>query len=163
MREYIQQENLQIPESANGFYGRVYSAARKAHLEAHSFGGLAADIEALTAVPRLPYIPSQTGENQYAELLRDRDDLRNEAALLQAKESLLTDRLVSLGTPTGLRTGIGVLAYFSLVGVVLPIVLMPVSDDAFTPCYKWGVSILFITGIVAVLLYLWSSLRALAD
>lgn len=79
------------------------------------------------------------------------------SARLQALSSegeVIVRHLVQVGSPRGVYPGIAVLAYFALVGIVLPLALMASRPVVGTLTIRRLVLIAFVTGLLAVVGYI---------
>lgn len=95
--------------------------------------------------------------NRYNEIVKERDSYRTNARLLQKQVQELQERLKYLGKPKGLWWGVCALVYFSVSGIVLPIVWLPVTSLQFSSANRWIVVTGFVSGLLFVMIYLiWS-------
>lgn len=112
---------------------------------------------------RMPDFRSASEANSYETLKRDIEILRRDNNALEIQVSDLNIQLQQLGQPQGVILGIIFLFYFSLVGIVIPVLLMPFATDKFTSYHKWVIFILFVSGLIFFFVYLFKLVRQLAD
>lgn len=113
-----------------------------------SFAALQADTE--SRIPaRLLYDRKAENETRQRREQKDRDivGLRAEIAPLEQKEKDLKTRLVIFEHPKGIMPSIIVLVVFACVGIVAPILMLPVSTENFNPVDRWVVVGLFMLGL----------------
>ena len=82
-------------------------------------------------------------------------------ALVEAEVELVTASIAGLGKPQGVVFGTAVLAYFAIVGIVLPMSLMawrPVTDRL---AWRRTALYLFVSGLALLIYYLIWSVRQL--
>lgn len=73
---------------------------------------------------------------------------------LKVQISDLKTQLQSFGKPQGITFGLFVLGYFSFVGIVVPLFLLPTTADQFTFTCKWVIFSLFVSGLGLFFYYL---------
>jgi len=110
------------------------------------------DAFALTLPPALRDIAPRTARDEHADL---RDDLREQTRKrVHAEEQLelVTQGLAGLSVPYALKVGVLVLIVFAIVGVLFPILLLPVEQ--LSSSLRRTVVALFVGGLALVLAYL---------
>jgi len=117
-------------------------------------------------------------EQDRRQIRRDREDLqfRMAAARIEMKRS--QDELTALATPSGVWGAVGVLIYFAIVGVLLPMALIPLDENAFHtsathpllgrslsgPTMRLLLYCLFLSGLLLVISYfVWAVKAAIAN
>lgn len=149
----ISSYRLKIYQQIFGFYLREYE---KRH---NPFGSIMNPIASV----RMPDFRPVSEANSYETLKRDLETLKRDKNALEIHLSDLNIQLQQLGQPQGVTLGIIFLAYFSLVGIVIPVLLMPFATDKFTSYHKWAIFILFVSGLIFFFVYLFKLVRQLAD
>lgn len=102
----------------------------------------------------------------YADAMNYRDNNRELGAetanvewLKKQRESFI-QRKKALTKPNGMGKGIFVFVFFSIIGIVFPIALMPFATGQYMPILKWVDIGLFVIGLFSVVWYLISFLKA---
>jgi hypothetical protein len=107
-----------------------------------------------TAKIHIPEFPSIDENTRYRVIEQDIEIIERDEYALEKQLSDLEAQLKQLGQPQGVKLGIIFLVYFSLVGIVIPAFFLPFPVEQFTSAYKWGIFLLFISGLVFFVLYL---------
>ncbi len=108
-------------------------------------------------------ISSIDENNRYCALEKDIETIRRDK---NALETLLFDfevQLRQLGQPQSVQVGIYFLAYFSLVGIVIPVFFLPLPPERFSSTHKWSFFLLFISGLVFFFIYLYKLVQQLGE
>jgi hypothetical protein len=90
-----------------------------------------------------------------------RDVLRSDVRSREAEIAIVESWLLNFREPEGIRLAFGVLTYFALVGVVLPLVLLAQRPVPRGPWSRGGIVAFFVTGLGAVLVTMWSAVKRL--
>lgn len=159
---------IEIPEGAERVYKGVFDyfseLRERVNKEMMSRYGLPTYSHLNYKMPTITSPIISVAESQsYNQLVRDRRLLENECLRIEGQYNELYNRLLSLGKPKGIHWGIFALSYFSLVGIVYPITLIPISVKEFSLFHRFSVVVLFASGLLMVLLYLIISLRQLTE
>jgi hypothetical protein len=101
--------------------------------------------------------------NRYRSLEQDTETIGRDKNALETQLTDLEVQLKQFGRPKGVKLGIIFLAYFSFVGIVIPVFLLPFPPEQFTLTLKWGIFLLFISGLVFFFIYLFELVRQLAE
>ena len=72
----------------------------------------------------------------------------------------LRDRLKIPSDPKYLVPGMMVLGYVTVTGVIIPLLFMPLSPSQYTSAHKWWTIGLFLSGLVALFMYIGTLIRA---
>lgn|SRR5699024_10410887 len=101
-------------------------------------------------------------QQRYREMVKERDLLSDDLKSLKTQKKEQKKLLDDYGTPQGMWSGLGVLIYACIVGIVYPSTLLPYPteyyDDITT---KWFVLGLFFSELVVLFVYLGFSLYRL--
>lgn len=111
------------------------------------------------SVSSLNIIRNQTESRRYENLLNNLKQAERECILLEGQRKELKNRYNSLGNTEGIFSGGIVFLYFSIVGILYPIFSLPISSNDFTITKKWTVILLFVSGFIAVGIYLYTLVR----
>lgn len=111
----------------------------------------------------IPDISTADELNRYRTLGKDIETIGRDKNALETQLSDLEVQLKQLGQPKGVKLGIIFLAYFSLVGIVIPVFLLPFPPEQFTSTHKWVIFLLFISGLLFFFIYLFKLVRQLAE
>jgi hypothetical protein len=112
---------------------------------------------------KMPDISTADEINRYRILERDIENFERDNNALVTQLSDLEVQLTQLGQPRGIKLGIIFLAYFSLVGIVIPVFLLPYPPEQFTLTHKWSIFLLFFSGLLFFFIYLFTLIRQLAE
>jgi len=148
----ISSYRLKIYQQIFGIYLREYEKMQ------NPFGAMMSSIANI----RMPDFRTANEANSYETLKRDIETLKRDKSALETQLSDLNTQLHQLGQPQGVTLGIIFLAYFSLVGIVIPVLLMPFATDQFTLNHKWAIFLLFFSGLIFFFVYLFKLVRQLA-
>jgi len=110
---------------------------------------------------QMPEVVPVAEANRYSDLLKDIQTLEQEKNALNIQLTDFRAQLKNIGVPQGLYSGVIILVYFACVGIVYPVLLMPLSSEEFTPFLKWSVSLLFFSGLLLFFVYLLFSIKQL--
>lgn len=149
----ISSYRLKIYREIFDFYLREYEKSQ------NLFGAMMNSIANI----RMPDFRSVSETNSYETLKRDTENLKRDKNALEIQVADLRIQSQQLGQPQGVTLGIVFLFYFSLVGIVVPILLMPFAIDKFTSYHKWAIITLFVSGLIFFFVYLSKLVRQLAD
>ena len=100
------------------------------------------------------------------EALRAESDLRTQLKSATAERDRLQEELVRVGKPIGVLSAIWMLAALSLLGVLVPVIVMALEPEALANWAKVGLIISFILGLLAILGYVgwfWRKIGAKED
>jgi hypothetical protein len=111
----------------------------------------------------MPDIRTVDEISRYRTLEQDIETIGREKNALETQLTDLEIQLKQLGQPQGVKLGIIFLAYFSLVGIVVPVFLLPFPPEKFTSTHKWIIFLLFISGLVFFFVYLFKLVRQLTE
>lgn len=158
MEDFLNEIKIKIPNKDKDIYQGVYKLLREEYFKGSNLFYVP-DIGAIKGIANI----SSISENQrYNQLIESRDLLESDCKILDAQIKDLKDRLIFFGRTSGLGWGMLCLIYFSLSGIVFPIFLTPICPEQFTEAHKWSVFGLFVSGLVAVFLYLGISIIQLS-
>jgi len=113
--------------------------------------------EQIESMPTAPTMVS----SRHDAAIRERDRLNEELGVIVGEIKLLESRLPAMGQQRWLINGFLILAYFSVIGIVYPLYLMtrnPVVADATA---RETVLLGFVSGLVALLAFIWSAVSDL--
>jgi hypothetical protein len=97
------------------------------------------------------------------ESIREEQDLQGRLAILEANERRLDEELVKIGRPVGVTSAIIILAVYSLIGILLPVVVMAMNPAKLAGAIVASLVVLFGAGLFAVLAYIFWYARTLDD
>ena len=72
-------------------------------------------------------------------------------------------KLKNFKNPNGLEVGVGVFSYFTLVGLIIPVALIPMKISNFTLMIKWITFFSFSSGVFFVLGYIVWSMKKITE
>jgi hypothetical protein len=85
-----------------------------------------------------------------------RHDTERQLDLLASEIRETAAQIESLVRPSGLKSGITILGYLALVGLALPAMVLARGIDSARPWVVPGTTALFLSGVLALVTYLWS-------
>lgn len=159
--DYLERKGLVLSNLERRVYLRVRRFLREQEEKNTRFAS--AIVPTLSALAMKPEYLRADELNSYRQLERDIELIERDKKSLEAIESDLTDQLTYAGKPEGVNWGLAVLAYFSVVGIILPLALTPMAPDHFSGLFRWGVFILFLSGFLFFFLYLAKLVRQLSN
>ena len=93
--------------------------------------------------------------------IKERDRLNEELGVIHGKIELIESHLPAMAQTKRLIQGFMILAYFSLVGIVYPLYLMTRNPVVATASERTYVLMGFISGLLALLVFIWKSVADL--
>lgn len=111
-----------------------------------------------TKIDKLKVIPKL---QRYEKLVYTKESLELEIKLLNQQKEQFEMKINYFQKPKGLVWAVLIFIYFSIVGIVFPVLLMPMSEDKFTYKIKYLVIGLFISGLILVFTYLILSIKSI--
>jgi hypothetical protein len=116
---------------------------------------------------RLPRIRNavaiSTDMRRFDESLRDEHEQSARKRLLETEADRLQREVELAGRPSGVTPAIIILALYSLVGIVAPVVVIAISPKRLASWIVWVLVAAFVAGLVAVLGYMFWYARTLND
>ncbi len=88
------------------------------------------------------------------ESISEEQELASRRAILRADESRLEHELGRIGHPVGVTSATVVLGICSLLGIVVPVIVMALAPESLLPWSVWALVGLFIIGLLSVLGYI---------
>ncbi|MBI9051189.1 MAG: hypothetical protein JEZ00_17330 [Anaerolineaceae bacterium] len=111
----------------------------------------------------MPDLRTIDEDNRYRTIENEIEFFKREKHSQEIQLNDLEAQLKQLGQPKGLVLGIIFLAYFSVVGILIPVYLLPFPVEEFTPIYKNIIFSLFFSGLVFFFTYLIILFRQLSN
>jgi hypothetical protein len=105
-------------------------------------GAIIPEVEALRINPRI------FQANEYNQWKRDAERLKWGIEALENSEIDLETQIRSSSKPKGLKLAFVTLAYFSIAGVVIPLILLATRPTQHPRVQAWGTVALFISGLI---------------
>lgn len=102
-------------------------------------------------------------KRKHENVLNHLNSIRIKYNLLKNRKEKLLQKLKKFRYPKGLKTGIYVFSYFTLVGLIIPVALIPMKISDFNINIKWLTFILFSSGVVSVSGYLVWSMKKITE
>jgi len=119
------------------------------------------DLSALApTLPPVPPVPTLV-TSRHDAAIKERDRLKEELAVIIGEIELLESRLPEMAQQHWLIAGFAILAYFSVVGIVYPLYLMTRNPVVATASDRSKVLLGFISGLIALLAFIWSAVADL--
>lgn len=151
-----------VPESDEVVFEAVVGDMERRHAEqarARSpYPSLAGAVVSMPRPARAPeYVVLEIAE--YRQLRRDRDDAARDITRMDTELDALRDELARLTRPSGLRTGIGILVYMTIAGLIAPLAAMGLQPRTLAPWMRAALVVAFAVGTMSLAGFL---IRALA-
>lgn len=154
--KFIIENNIEAEEY--GIYKDVFKATiqRNEKLPNKVLGSItyinkvSSNIDKIKSIPKL---------QKYEKLISRKEFLELETKFLEQEKEQLECKINCCEKPKGLVWAVLIFIYFSIVGIIFPMILMTKSAARFTDTCKYTVIGLFISGIVLVFTYLIVSTR----
>lgn len=99
----------------------------------------------------------------YNNVLNNLNRLKIEYNLLNTRKEKLLHKIKNFRNLKDLKTGIYVFAYFTLVGLIIPVLFIPMKISDFTLMIKWFIFFLFSSGVFSVLGYIVWSVKKITE
>lgn len=156
---FLKNLGLDISSYRSKIYHRIFGKILNEYEKRQNpFGAMMNSIASV----QMPDFRSADENNRYRALEHDIEVIERDKSALETQLLDLEVQLKQLGQPQGVKLGIIFLAYFSLVGIIIPVFLLPFPPEQFTSTHKWVVFLLFISGLVFFFVYLSKLVRQLA-
>jgi hypothetical protein len=157
--EDLRERGLQVPQAQENIYSCV-ADWRIEQLPRPSSG---------FAMSRVPFGNQIFQAASSAELrrlddsIRDEQDLRSRKTMLEAEVARVKREIGLIGRPAGVTSAIVILAIYSVLGIVAPVVVMGLGWDPLAAWLEWLLVGLFVLGLSAVLAYIFWYAKTLND
>ena len=119
--------------------------------------------------PRIPYSSLINPTARSAELrrldesVRDEQDLCSRRTMLETEVTRIKREIDLIGRPAGVISAIVILAIYSVLGIVAPVVVMGLGLATLAAWLEWLLVGLFVLGLSAVLAYIFWYAKTLSD
>jgi hypothetical protein len=158
----LRERGLQVPQAQENTYSHVVDWVTEQLPRPKSYG--------LTFVPpRMAFsnLINQTARSaelrRLDESIRDEQDLRSRRTMLEAEVTRVKREIDLIGRPAGVTSAIVILAVYSVLGIVAPVVVMGLGLDSLAAWLEWLLVGLFVLGLSAVLTYIFWYAKTLND
>lgn len=155
----LRERGLEVPEAQENTYSHVVDwVAEQLPRPKYPF-----------AMPRIPYANLINPTSRSAELrrldesVRDEQDLRSRKTILQAEVTRVKREIDLIGRPAGVKPAIVILAIYSVLGIVAPVIVMGLGLATLAAWLEWLLVGLFVLGLSAVLVYIFWYATTLND
>ena len=156
----LEERGLVVGRGDERVYDRVMYRLRS-QLPKRSYGMLGSFDPLL--IPPMSFDPGGTAARRLDESIRDEQNLLGRKVGLGQEVERLTGEIERIGRPVGVTPAIVILAFYSLLGIALPLVVMVLHLPTLKPWLEWSLLCALLLGLAAVLGYiLWYS-RSLSD
>jgi len=152
--EELQQRGLIVPPSEEGIYFEIVRWLRDSlpapRTNILGFGAMP-DFN-LSAISNPAYF--STDARRLDDSIREEQQLDSRRTILAAEAARLEREMKSLGRPAGVTSGIVILSFYSLFGIVAPvasIAVLPATLERWQSCL---LIVMFVGGLAAVLVYI---------
>lgn len=159
----LRQRGLKVPEAQENLYYSALNGVTEQLPAPRAYDGFS-----ITA-PRFAIGNVINPVSRSAELRRlddsihDEQDLRNRKTMLEGEVARLQREIDIIGRPTGVTSAILILAIYSVLGIVAPVIVMGLGLDTLAAWLEWLLVGLFVLGLAAVLAYIFWYARTLDD
>lgn len=158
----LRERGLQVPEAQEDLYEMVLDWAAEQLPRPRTYGlsvmpprlGLGSIVNPVTRSTEL---------RRLDESIRDEQDLRSRNTMLEGDITRLKREIDLLGRPAGVTSAIVILAIYSVLGIVAPVVVMGLGLATLAAWLEWLLLGLFILGLSAVLAYIFWYAKTLND
>ncbi len=99
----------------------------------------------------------------YDNVLNNLNKIKIEYNYLKTRKEKLIYKLKNFRYPKGLITGVFVFGYFTIMGLIIPVALIPMKISDFTLVIKWITFFLFSSGVISVLGYIVWSMKKITE
>ena len=123
------------------------------------FGSIVGGTHFWMPSPEISVYRQQVVDRMIDKSLDRTKELRYQADFAKAESERLKAQLDAFSYPKNLKWGFLTIAYFAVVGVAVPLFMLP--SEGYSPWSRYIVTGLFMTGLLAVLAYIWTQLNEL--
>lgn len=158
----LRERGLQVPQGQENIYSHVVDWVTEQLPRPKSYG-LAFE------PPRMAFSNLINPTARSAELrrldesIRDEQDLRSRRIMLEAEVTRVKREIDLIGRPAGVTSAIVILAIYSVLGIVAPVVVMGLGRDTLAAWLEWLLIGFFVLGLSAVLAYIFWYAKTLND
>jgi hypothetical protein len=154
----LEDRGLVVRDDERDIYLKVVDSIASQHPRASSEFGPMADF-------RMPIIRSAqavaTETRRLDESIREEQELHTRMRMLETEAARLRAEITLVGRPLGVVPAIAILAAYSLVGIVVPVVVLTLNPKRLLSWQAWSLVALFVVGLFTVLLYILWYVRTL--
>ena len=149
----LEDRGLVVRDDEREIYLKVVDSVADELPRAESGLGLMSDV-------RMPRIVSQaafaTEMRRLDESIQEEQELHGRLRILETEAGRLRTEIALAGRPVGVTSAIVILAVYSLLGIVAPVVVLALHPKALVAWQLWSLVAVFVGGLFAVLGYvLW--------
>jgi hypothetical protein len=158
----LRERGLQVPPAQENTYSRVVDWVAEQLPRPRSYG-------LMVTSPRIRFGDLINPTARSAELrrldesIRDEQGLHNRRAMLEAEVTRVKREIDLIGRPIGVTSAIVILAIYSMLGIVAPVVVLGFGPNTLAAWLEWLLVGLFILGLSAVLAYIFWYAKTLND
>lgn len=158
----LRERGLQVPEAQEDLYGMILDWVAEQLPRSKTYGlsvipprlGLGSIVNPVTRSAEL---------RRLDESIRDEQDLRSRNSMLEGEIRRLKREIDLIGRPAGVTSAIVILAIYSVLGIVAPVVVMGLGLATLAAWLEWLLVALFVLGLSAVLAYIFWYAKTLND
>lgn len=158
----LRARGLWVPPEQEDLYSRVAAGVAE-RLPTPRYGSPSAGLLARAAIGMINPVTRSTDLRRLDESIRDESDLRGRMAMLEAEVARAKREISLIGRPAGVTSAIVILAIYSVLGIVAPVVVMGLGLDTLAAWLEWLLWGMFVLGLSAVLVYIFWYARILND
>jgi hypothetical protein len=157
----LRERGLQVPPAQENIYSHVVDWVTEQLPRPRGYG--------LIAPPRMAFsnLINQTASSaalrRLDESIHDEQNLRSHRTMLEAEVTRVKREIDLIGRPAGVTSAIVILAIYSVLGIVAPVVVMGLGWDPLAAWLEWLLVGLFVLGLSAVLAYIFWYAKTLND
>lgn len=161
----LRSRGLTVPEEDAELYEnvmRMFRAKLPAPRRGPGFYGVDFGIPSLDLGYIKPGWSHEIDQRRLDESIRDEQQLRAQVVAAEQEVERLTSDLGVFAQPIGVVSAVWILALYSLLGIVAPVVAMAFGPSELPTCWTIILIVAFVVGLAAVLLYIVWYLRKVA-
>lgn len=158
----LRERGLTVPDGMESLYRKVvvFRAAQLPRAPRSPFGIPASTI---MSVHEGVSLTTSTDLRRLDESIREEQDLRGRKTILESEVARITKEIERIGRPVGVTSAIVILAIYSALGIVAPVVVLGIGLATLADWLEWLLVSLFLLGLTAVLAYILWYAKTLND
>lgn len=155
----LQKAGLVVPGDRVEIYEEVLRWLRTQHRGPYDAIG----VRGLADIRPVNQVAESVAMRRLDDSIRDEQDLYSRRLILDAAVIRTLTEIDRIGRPAGVTSAIAILAIYSILGIVAPVVVMGVAPVRLANWEEWALIGAFVVGLFAVLGYIWWYASTLND
>lgn len=159
----LRERGMRVPEGQEDIYYSIVDAVTELLPRPKAYGGFQVVPPRLSLGNMVSPVTRSTDLRRLDESIRDEQDQRGRKTMLEGEVARLKREIDLIGRPAGVTSAIVILAIYSVLGIVAPVIVMGLGLDNLAAWLEWLLVGLFVLGLSAVLAYIFWYAKTLND